>query len=186
MVAKNSKMSPESTAKARASRLTNAGKSLDNIERFWSYVNVGDLLDCWEWKLSTDQKGYGLYRFNGKQIRCHRISYMLYHGQIENGNLILHKCNNPLCVNPFHLYQGTNQDNMNDKVRSNRQAKGITNGKSKLTKEQVLEIRKNVNHYSARELGRIYGVFHSTIRRVQKSISYKDVKMEGDYNGEVL
>jgi hypothetical protein len=100
-----------------------------------------DINDCWIWKRSKIKKGYGHPKFKGKSIYAHRLSYLTFVGEISNNLFVLHTCDNPACVNPKHLFLGTNQDNMNDKVNKNRQAKGEDHGRSKLLKKEVNEIR---------------------------------------------
>ena len=113
----------------------------------------------------------------------HRISFMLHKGKIPEGLLVCHECDNPSCVNPDHLWLGTNQDNMDDRNRKNRQAsgdrhgftkhpetaaKGERNSHSKLTNEAVFEIRKiySSGNYSQKELSLIYGVGSDEICRI--------------------
>jgi len=98
------------------------GRPLDDIERFWSYVNIGDLFSCWEWNGLLSKRGYGQYNINGKRILSHRLSYKLYYGELPDDKFICHKCNNPKCVNPFHLYAGTPKDNVADMIRAGRHA----------------------------------------------------------------
>lgn len=72
---------------------------------------------CWEWQSGPKTKGkHGRFRFNGKYDGAHRVAYLLTHGQITPGMYICHTCDNPSCVNPEHLYEGTNQDNQIDAV----------------------------------------------------------------------
>jgi hypothetical protein len=100
-----------------------------------------DINDCWVWKRSKNHKGYGMSGLKGKLIGAHRLSYLAFVGEIPNNLHVLHNCDNPSCVNPKHLFLGTNQDNVNDKVNKNRQAKGEDAGNSKLVQEEVDEIR---------------------------------------------
>lgn len=93
-------------------------------ERFWSKVIIKGLDDCWEWTGNTTKgngKGYGRFRIDNKMLLAHRLSWIFTHGYIPEGKLILHKCDNPLCINPNHLYLGTNSNNMKDKFKRNRQ-----------------------------------------------------------------
>ena len=92
-------------------------------ERFWSKVNITDNDKCWEWKAGANGEGYGVFYPNGAiggPVRAHRYSYEITHGAIEPGKLILHSCDNPRCVNPHHLRQGTQSDNLMDREKRKR------------------------------------------------------------------
>ena len=69
---------------------------------------------CWEWTACKDINGYGKYRIDNKLKYAHRVSYNLYKGKIKKGHCIMHKCDNPSCVNPDHLLVGTQKDNILD------------------------------------------------------------------------
>jgi hypothetical protein len=84
-------------------------------ERFWSKVVKTD--SCWLWNGAKSAKGYGVFEVYGHTERAHRVSYRMAHGPVKSNMLICHKCNNPGCVNPNHLYMGTNGDNMRDRFR---------------------------------------------------------------------
>ncbi len=103
--------------------------------RFWSKVKRGTLEECWEFLASRDKAGYGTFGIGrGKSFRAHRVCWEITNGKIPLGKHVLHKCDNPSCCNPEHLFLGTNSDNVRDKVLKNRQT-------SKLTPEMVREIR---------------------------------------------
>jgi len=90
-------------------------------ERFWSKVNIGNKNDCWEWTAGTRGKktGYGCFKYNGKVTDSHRMSWFITHGYFPE-NLVCHKCDNRLCCNPNHLFEGTYSDNMKDCVKKGR------------------------------------------------------------------
>lgn len=144
-------------------------------ERFLSKVEKGEI--CWEWIGANDGRGYGQLYVGGKLIRAHRLSFMLYVGKIPKGLHILHKCDNPSCVNPDHLFIGTHRDNMQDMSRKGRHGtitmphkmvRGENNGLSKLTEQQVLEIRElySTGDYLQREIGCIFNVSQRAISKI--------------------
>ena len=89
---------------------------------FWSKVK--DTGYCWEWQNATNSKGYGGFGINRKKTICSRIAYEIIHGKIPDDLHVLHTCDNPKCVNPHHLFLGTHQDNMLDKVNKMRSMPG--------------------------------------------------------------
>jgi hypothetical protein len=135
-------------------------------ERFLKHVDKTGENECWLW---TAYKigGYGQFALNKKSKLAHRVAYTLWIGEIPDGLIVRHKCNNPPCVNPNHLEIGTHQDNMNDMVRAGRQAfqKGEKNGRVKLTRDQVETIRSRVG--LLRELAQEFGVSQQQISRIQ-------------------
>lgn len=118
----------------------------DDIEsirvRFWSKVSKGS--SCWVWTASRmDKLPYGrVCAVKGKPVLAHRLSYAINRGEIPEGMHVLHSCDNPSCVNPDHLFLGTNEDNVSDKVAKNRQSRmlGEAHPMAKLTDEDVRRI----------------------------------------------
>lgn len=88
-------------------------------QRFWKYVDKKSNNECWNW-IGACCRGYGLIRINRKNILSHRFSWGIHFGRIPEGLCVLHECDNRRCVNPNHLFLGTNQDNVDDKVNKNR------------------------------------------------------------------
>lgn len=86
---------------------------IDFTERFWNNV-IKNPEGCWGWRAYKDPNGYGQMSVMGKLQRAHRISYTLHYGVIPKGMMVCHKCDNPECTNPDHLFLGTNADNMRD------------------------------------------------------------------------
>ena len=90
---------------------------MNESERFWCKVEKTD--SCWNWKASL-KSGYGGFQYNGHFVRAHRASWHMHNGPIPEGIFICHKCDNPLCVNPEHLFLGTHRDNVLDAVSKGR------------------------------------------------------------------
>lgn len=117
------------------------------MERFWSKVVKAGPDDCWEWSACKDRDGYGDFRYGpdrgSKRVRAHRFAYELHHGSIPVGAHILHRCDNPPCVNPAHLFAGSNADNVSDKMAKGRGRWqiGTGHGNAKLTEDDVENIR---------------------------------------------
>ncbi len=150
--------------------------------RFWAKVDKSG--DCWLWTASVRGSGYANFYFRGRCVNAHRVAWILTHGEVPDGLQVLHDCpggDNPLCVNPTHLYLGTIRDNVNDMYakgrswydthpeearavlsvrRPQKQVRGEEVGTAKLTREQVLEIRRlfAAGGWTKADLGRAFGV----------------------------
>lgn len=85
--------------------------------RFW--IKVKQTSQCWEWTASLNIHGYGVFNLKDESL-AHRISYQIFHGKLDENIQVLHKCDNPKCVNPDHLFTGTHHDNMLDKANKGR------------------------------------------------------------------
>ena len=97
---------------------------------------------CWEWTGCIDKTlGYGNGMYNGRAMKAHRLSWTMFHGSVPSGLSVLHHCDNRRCVNPTHLWLGTQKDNQQDAVRKNRSARGERNGMSILSADDVRSIR---------------------------------------------
>ena len=137
--------------------------------RFWEKVNVvrGG---CWEWNARLNRKGYGEFRFKGRARLSHRVSWELKYGAITDDLCVLHRCDNPKCVNPDHLFIGTIADNNRDMYEKRRGFRGQhgplgeRNGAAKLTAEQVASIRGEQG--SRRAVAKKYGVSASCIQLI--------------------
>jgi hypothetical protein len=166
--------------------------SLPIADRFWSHVKQLGPDDCWEWSISRTRKGYGNFFLNGKNTMAHRVAYELANGPLPVGALVCHRCDNPPCCNPRHLFAGTQVDNMKDCREKGRRAtgtangsytkperrrRGETHGRAKLTESDVLEIRKHpsADRELLRSLAQSYGVSISTIDWIIRRRSWRHI-----------
>lgn len=122
------------------------GLNLQQLERwFWSMIKPNEQTHCWEWTGTRDENGYGRFKANGKRILAHRAALVYITG--DNPSLwALHRCHNPPCSNPFHLYWGTPQNNSRDMWKAERGIilKAEQNPNSKLTWEKVEYLRSGI------------------------------------------
>lgn len=147
------------------------------IDRFHKYTLKGD--GCWEWIGSLMVRGgYGQLNDRKKLLKAHRLSYELYKGEIPKGLFICHKCNNSKCVNPEHLYAGTPQDNINDKIEAGTQFKippmrGEESPNAKLNWEKVRMIRESTE--SGVSLAKKFNVSKTNITSIRKGKTWKEI-----------
>lgn len=132
---------------------------------------------CLNWIGSKSMNGYGQIKVNGKQIGAHRVAYELAFGEIPQGMSVMHKCDNPSCVNPDHLAIGTPQDNMDDMKNKGRSLYGSKNQSAVLSDSDVIEINKMLSNGSkVIDLMGIYGVSKACINRIRSGKSWKHLK----------
>ncbi len=110
-------------------------------DRFWSKVKIDKNDKCWNWIGGTIANGYGMFWYEKKLCKASRVVWFLTYRTWPK-LCILHVCDNPLCVNPNHLFEGNNAENSADMVKKGRQARGSRNGNSKLTETDVKQIKR--------------------------------------------
>jgi hypothetical protein len=158
------------------------------IEEFCMSVEADLNSGCWLWSNGMVGPGYGITRHAGKPILAHRLSWILFRGEIPkgegfHGTCVLHKCDVRACVNPDHLFLGTNLDNIKDRVAKGRSntpvMRGEKNPSAKLTTDDVKMIRSLRGVVSGVNLAKRFGVTPQNICSVQKQASWR-------FNGEVV
>ena len=148
------------------------------IKRFFDKVDIeGPLIldtHCWQWKASKNGSGYGQLGggFGKRPLAAHRVSYELFRSKIPDGFVVCHRCDNPSCVNPAHLFVGTHKDNIQDALRKGRM-KGVpdelkvpkVNRVLKLTDAQIRAIRCDSRLH--KDIAREYKIHYSTVSRIK-------------------
>lgn len=145
-------------------------------ERFWTFVRVAES-GCWEWTRSRMPYGYGLYALaGGRNALAHRYAYALVNGAIPRGLCVCHRCDNPPCVNPDHLFLGSHRENAHDKIAKGRGNTGERNGSALLTAERVRDLRARAEEgASLSELGAEFGVSPTTAWKAVRRMTWRHV-----------
>ena len=147
-------------------------------ERFWTKVIKSSSEKCWLWQAFVNPDGYGQFRYKDRMVNAHRISWKLSGNSISNGEVICHKCDNPSCVNPKHLFSGTQTDNIKDMDNKGRRGSAIgeKSGRSKLTEKEVLEIRKlRKQGYKLKEISKKFNVSLYTIYDISNRRTWRHI-----------
>jgi len=149
--------------------------------RFWSQVHIAGVesqgwqFRCWLWTGATRNirpggaPNYGRIKYKTLKLTAHRTAYELFHGKrLPNDVFLLHACDNPLCCNPYHLTEGTRAENRADTVLKNRHAYGERHARSKLTEQDVVEIRRLYKEggHTYKSLGKDFRVATTTIQGI--------------------
>lgn len=145
-------------------------------DRFWSKVAIGVPDECWEWTGGRHAKGYGCFRIGQKYFRSSRISWQLHTGVPPGAFGVLHKCDNPACCNPAHLFLGTQADNVKDMTAKGRRVDhlGEKHGRAKLDDSTVLEIRARLERNErTSDLALCFGVSDSTISGIKTGSTWR-------------
>lgn len=150
-------------------------KTIKKIKRF-SYIN--QKTGCWEWQKYKNKLGYGYISYRGTQLKAHRTSWIVFKGPIPDGMCVLHKCDNPKCINPDHLFLGTQFENIKDMLSKNRHGHGVNEGmkgaNAKLSDEDVFWIRKQEYSWkNCHEIAEKFGISPFSIYRIFKRQTWK-------------
>ena len=144
------------------------------IERFWSKVDQRGHDECWEWQRGCFSNGYGLVSlYPHGNFLAHRVAYALGHGHAPGQLLVCHRCDNPRCCNPAHLFLGTCADNLADMRAKRRGQIGETNSQAKLTASIVRAIL--ASDESQYVLGDRYGIEQSTVSSIRRGKTWGHV-----------
>lgn len=152
-------------------------------DRFMKYVQKSDDPDgCWEWIGCKNSDGYGSFKINNKTYSSHRVSYALFIGDIPDRMLVCHSCDNPNCVNPAHLWLGTNKDNVTDMYNKGRQShvgapKGENHWSHKLTEQKIYQIHKMIEQgHAQRKIAKMFEISESTVSYIKSNLRWKHIK----------
>lgn len=155
----------------------NKHKKLSLEERFIEKIYKNSEHGCHNWIGAIMKNGYGIINIDGKNALAHRVAWLLTYGEIPEGLFVLHKCDNTMCVNPKHLFLGTQDDNMKDAANKNRTFRSVGElcGASKLTWYKVEEIRNKYNHCNTtiRLLAKEYNISKSEIQLITSNKRWK-------------
>lgn len=155
----------------------------NRLASFWAKVQKTN--SCWNWTAGRltrkyPAKAYGCFRVGGAMLGAHRVSWVIHNGAIPESMSILHKCDNPGCVNPAHLFLGTQRDNVQDmeNKRRGRHPKGSAAGLAKLNETQVVGIKIRINSgESLYQIAESYAVTDCCIRDIAKGRTWKHIKV---------
>ena len=148
-------------------------EALTPQERFMSHVDKTD--GCWLWMASKNPRGYGHFYYDGRPVSAHRYSWIIHCHPISSDQHVLHRCDVRNCVNPDHLFLGDQHSNVLDMHAKGRAAskKGELHGRSKLTAEQIEEIRNDPRSQS--QIAKDYGLGQSHVSRIRRRENWTHV-----------
>lgn len=161
----------------RVHRIPIQGQHMKTLEeRFWEKIKKAGSSECWEWVAYKDIGGYGIIAVNKITQKAHRVSWILHYGEIPDGMFVLHKCDNPACVNPDHLFLGTQQENIQDMVNKKRHSRHESHRSAKLTRQDVkdiIELRRQ--KISMRKIADMYNITNCTVHSICQGIAWREV-----------
>ena len=137
---------------------------------------------CIEWGLAKDRDGYGVFGRNGKQIRAHRASWEINRGPIPRGMFVLHRCDNPSCINIEHLFLGDHKENMLDRDRKGRTKRGSSHGMATISEQTAIRIKMVKGFLDAIVVAKLVGIKKSQVCNIMNGDSWKNVTAETRYS----
>jgi hypothetical protein len=148
--------------------------------RFWNKVDIKETNDCWNWKASfRNKEKYGSFSIDKTNYQAHRISWIISFGDIPDGLIVCHKCDNKSCCNPNHLFIGTVSDNNCDKFNKCREyvRRGTDHTNSKISEDSLKAIRLMLsNKISQRKIAKLFKVSQGCIAHINKGLTYKEIR----------
>ena len=145
-------------------------------DRILQNIKVDPISKCWVWQKFRDKDGYGkTYDIEHHVQRAHQLAYIAFIDDYDRNLLICHKCNNPSCANPEHLYVGTHKNNAYDKVSNNTHPAGILNPNNKLTEKEVLEIRDLCKFLTLKEISKLYNIWPTAVHKIKHRVTWRHV-----------
>ena len=142
-------------------------------DRFINFFIPEPMTGCWLWIGSCNPAGYGWFGIERKTFLAHRASWLIFRSPIPPGMQVLHKCDNPPCVNPDHLFLGKDAENNQDKVNKGRQKIGTKDPNAKLTESDIIDIR--IDNRPQSMIAKDYGVHQAIISRIKSGKTWKHV-----------
>ena len=143
------------------------------VHRFLSKIDIKSKTECWIWLACKDRLGYGRFRLNGKTEKAYRVSWIVFSGPIHAGMSVCHSCDNPSCVNPWHLFLGTQSENTKDRHEKGRSRgpKGNLHGRRKISKDQADMIRSDPK--MQKDIAKKYGITQAQVSKIKLGLSWK-------------
>lgn len=150
-------------------------------KRFWAKVDKTN--SCWNWTAAKGAKGYGRFKLNGKLVSPHAISYQIHNDDYDSTKDVCHKCDNPSCINPEHLFLGTRTQNVLDSIQKGRwngnPTKGADHPSSKLTDKDVMLIKAILKYSDLNvvQIAKMFSVSLTTIKNIRSKKRWSHINL---------